>query len=487
MELPESPNAFKGNPKFGIKTGVQRPKPLKSSTETRLNFQSWEGALEDNDSVNRNNMCKNDSKTSHNVPKVDDVLLLFERIVKHLSDKVFKPALIHAIINLNAALKIHGEQIEALDKDRMDKYQVTLREACKNSELDLVARLQLLEIIEMRHVKWKPNHDISNYYKHKLQQVEQSNSIEALEMENQNLQTRLTESLKNLPPTALNANAPDFIPPPTKGGSSSTDKKILPGMKVEIGAHRRRVKVVEPEVTNSATPKNMTNDQICPTKSPVPPPSPSGDGYGCNRLSGDYAYSVPVGNGNYINIQGNDPELTKAANLVLRDFFLAKSSSRIDHRGNQNRNHSFTAKTKEKCIPKGMHLKYDRKALISVAKSPFSQQLPNKWSNEWEKVKAENPNLFHQVVSGKSNQLHGIENIPKFYSFVRQSEEEDTSLNGNSFATEESTAPRFRTIGGRKFDTNNNSNIYKNPIHTKAKRWDESTEKWIEVNGSEKS
>lgn len=135
----------------------------------------------------------------------------------------------------------------------------------------------------------------------------------------------------------------------------------------------------------------------------------------------------------------------------------------------------------------GMHLKYDRKALISVAKSPFSQQLPNKWSNEWEKVKAENPNLFHQVVSGKSNQLHGIENIPKFYSFVRQSEEEDTSLNGNSFATEESTAPRFRTIGGRKFDTNNNSNIYKNPIHTKAKRWDESTEKWIEVNGSEKS
>jgi hypothetical protein len=52
------------------------------------------------------------------------VLLLFERIVKHLSDKVFKPALIHAIINLNAALKIHGEQIEALDKDRMDKYQV---------------------------------------------------------------------------------------------------------------------------------------------------------------------------------------------------------------------------------------------------------------------------------------------------------------------------------------------------------------------------
>ena len=69
MEQPESPNAFKGNQKFGIKTGVQRPKPLKSSTETRLNFQSRQGVLEENDGIHRNNMCKNDSKTAPNVPE----------------------------------------------------------------------------------------------------------------------------------------------------------------------------------------------------------------------------------------------------------------------------------------------------------------------------------------------------------------------------------------------------------------------------------
>ena len=49
-----------------------------------------------------------------------------------------------------------------------------MREACKSSELDLVARLQLLEIIEMRSVKWKPNENVSNYYRHKLQQLEVS-------------------------------------------------------------------------------------------------------------------------------------------------------------------------------------------------------------------------------------------------------------------------------------------------------------------------
>ena len=83
--------------------------------------------------------------------------------------------------------------------------------------------------------------------------------------------------------------------------------------------------------------------------------------------------------------------------------------------------------------------------MISVAQSPISQQLPKKWSNEWEKVKVENPNLFYQVVSGKSNQLQNIRNKsrPKFDSFVRPREEEDTSINGNSIAVAESMAPRF--------------------------------------------
>ena len=130
---------------------------------------------------------------------------LFDKIVNHLSAKLYKTELVSAIINLNSALKVIGEQIEALDKERMNRYQVRkticlkahiteksgfyyyekfnwsclkfkgiLREACKSSELDLVARLQLLEIIELRSVKWKPNADVSNYYRHKLEQIEVS-------------------------------------------------------------------------------------------------------------------------------------------------------------------------------------------------------------------------------------------------------------------------------------------------------------------------
>ena len=41
-----------------------------------------------------------------------------------MSDKVHKPEVVSAIIALNAALKVHGREVEANSKINMDKYQV---------------------------------------------------------------------------------------------------------------------------------------------------------------------------------------------------------------------------------------------------------------------------------------------------------------------------------------------------------------------------
>ena len=41
MEVKANYNAFKGNSKIGIKTGVEKPKPLKSSTGTKLQLQNY--------------------------------------------------------------------------------------------------------------------------------------------------------------------------------------------------------------------------------------------------------------------------------------------------------------------------------------------------------------------------------------------------------------------------------------------------------------
>ena len=58
---------------------------------------------------------------------------LFDKIVNHLSAKQYKTELVSAIINLNSSLKVIGEQIEALDKERMNTYQVRKKIVWKNT------------------------------------------------------------------------------------------------------------------------------------------------------------------------------------------------------------------------------------------------------------------------------------------------------------------------------------------------------------------
>ena len=98
---------------------------------------------------------------------------------------------------------------------------------------------------------------------------------------------------------------------------------------MEIGAHHRKVQIIGPDVSNNNTAKHLVTDANRRNQStaPAPPPSPSGDGYGCNWLSGDYAYTVTVGDGNYINIQGNDPELTKVKNNEI--YLIRKTAPKI--------------------------------------------------------------------------------------------------------------------------------------------------------------
>ena len=49
-----------------------------------------------------------------------------------------------------------------------------LRNACKDTSLDIVARLHLLEIIELRSMKWVLTESVTNYYRQKLSMVDVS-------------------------------------------------------------------------------------------------------------------------------------------------------------------------------------------------------------------------------------------------------------------------------------------------------------------------
>ena len=93
---------------------------------------------------------------------------------------------------------------------------MALRNACKDTTLDIVARLHLLEIIELRAMKWVLTDSVINYYKQKLSMVDCDDP----------------DSLANNFKRPLNVNAPLFTPQGTMGNGGNILDQLLPHQNV---------------------------------------------------------------------------------------------------------------------------------------------------------------------------------------------------------------------------------------------------------------
>ena len=121
--------------------------------------------------------------------------------------------------------------------------------------------------------------------------------------------------------------------------------------------------------------------------------------------------------------------------------------------------------------------------MLAWSKSPYSKQLPTKWSAQWERVKHENPALFRQIVSRTTKNVNEFsqENKTKFSNFVQSYNEEDTPTFENNVNCPKTSVKRAQDTGSDKpIDTNNNSQG-KKILNGKPKRWDDSIEEWVEV------
>ena len=65
-------------------------------------------------------------------------------------------------------LKKVGHLLEANYKDKLDQLQSVLTEFCKDGKVDIVLRLRVLEIIELRTMGWKMNSGAEEYYTTKI-------------------------------------------------------------------------------------------------------------------------------------------------------------------------------------------------------------------------------------------------------------------------------------------------------------------------------
>jgi len=73
---------------------------------------------------------------------------------------------------LKELLRINGLAMERFHKDNLDKLEATLREASYDTEMDVLTRLNVLEIIEMRLEKWNASAVTSTMYKQKLAEAQ---------------------------------------------------------------------------------------------------------------------------------------------------------------------------------------------------------------------------------------------------------------------------------------------------------------------------
>lgn len=211
-----------GGGKVGmVRKGVERPKPLKA-------FPTAAGggnmAITTPEHIQHRDFFVTASGVGVGGPV--QVLELYGKVAKELKDKRYGSHVVQQIMSLNKGLKLFGPQLDQTDKEVLDRYQVFLRNACRDGSLDLVARLQLLEIIELRAMKWKANDNVTNYYKTKMLQVEQCNEANFFQQSGpmqydvqqqhqlqQPLQALVSGGSGSHPTSPLNANAVEFRPP----------------------------------------------------------------------------------------------------------------------------------------------------------------------------------------------------------------------------------------------------------------------------------
>jgi len=388
------------------------------------------------------------------------VLELYGRVAKDLSIRHYDRGVVGSIVALNNGLKVYGLQLEQTHKDVLDKYQVFLRTACRDGTLDLVARLQLLEIIELRAMKWKPNENVTNYYKHKLLQVEQCDV-------NYNHDGGPQQQLPR--PTSLNANASEFQPVstakflasasanlssllsvnPASGDQALPTPPVPPGQvmvssgkfdrpsrvpgkqpqqqfkdevvirnadsgKVETGAKERLVQIMGPDEGRIKTAKGLIEETIQRNKTPEPEVEQeqltnnldNNNEPNCKTMmtqgsGGTYSYTVEVGEES-IKILGGNADLVRVAKQILDQHFAGK----LPNNDVGNSDDSGTNKTNEAngtTSNSGPIIRYERRQLLAFSNSPFCHQEPINWSKNWDTLKQENPGLARNVKRNSSS------------------------------------------------------------------------------------
>jgi len=284
-----------------------------------------------------------------------DAITLIEKVTSSLSSHNYDATTQDAIKNLSALLKQHGAELESSHRPALDNLQQVLRFACRDNTLDLVSRVLLLEIIELRAMKWVPSDHVTTYYSKKLKQIN----------------TQLLEDPRKCPVpspslqpkcganSGLNANAPEFTIPQARGNKDHSSSEIPRGPP-SIALHQPplgKKKASDKEKENKECSENETKED--------------GGKIGMNT----FTFKTKDGE---VTISSFNEDLLRRAQVILKEK-LAEDNP-------EEKNKS------EKSIK--CELTYDRKELLELATSPLCSVAPF----DWEKITSQVPDMVKSTI-----------------------------------------------------------------------------------------
>ena len=105
------------------------------------------------------------------------------------------------LASLCVGLKQVGRHLESQHSTKLDTLQTVLSRLCQDSRLDIVLRLRLLEVIELRTLKWEVTPVMEKYYKERFQQLQLGGGKQMLGSQDQEILQRRGNSARDDIPT----------------------------------------------------------------------------------------------------------------------------------------------------------------------------------------------------------------------------------------------------------------------------------------------
>ncbi|XP_037047723.1 eukaryotic translation initiation factor 4E-binding protein Mextli isoform X1 [Bradysia coprophila] len=288
---------------------LEPPRPLKTST-SRSNVPSF----------------------VYEVQSIEELITLTENIASNLSAGQYNADNMNILLS---NLRVHGPQLEIISKDTLDRAFITFRNASQDERLNIISRMHLLELIELRAKSWQISDGLNTYYKHKATDVHVQPEIpQAMMIDLTLLGTSPPSSTQNSqmlsPGELIRASGKFNKPTKIPGKNYSKDEVVIRNadsgkvmgikgrrvhmieelsetiisfQRVNPGAKERLVQITGPGEDNINCAKQLIEDTIRRNASPVRSDAPQGGS--CSSLASSASdEAVPRANRNSMSVSG---------------------------------------------------------------------------------------------------------------------------------------------------------------------------------------